>query len=78
MENVAPCLSTSGDCSGALFDRTKLAFTQICAVGFGDAGSLDGDVLTLLSEQAGGIYMQNPRPARRMISRSSLSWVMVS
>jgi len=60
MENVAPCLSNSGDCSGALLDRTKLAFTQLCAVGFGDAGSLDGDVLTLLCEQAGGIYMQNP------------------
>lgn len=59
MENVPPCLGGTY-CSGADFDYNKLGFAQVCAVGFGNAGSLDGDLLTLLAERQGGIYMQNP------------------
>jgi subtilisin-like proprotein convertase family protein len=59
MENVPPCLGGTY-CSGGDFDYNKLAFIQVCAVGFGNAGSLDGDLLTLLCERQGGIYMQNP------------------
>ncbi len=62
MENVPPCLGGT-DCAGPKFDYSKLGFAQVCAVGFGNAGSLDGDLLTLLAERQGGIYMQNPAAA---------------
>lgn len=39
---------------------TKLEFTQFVGVGFGSTGSLNGDLLTLLAERQGGIYLQNP------------------
>ena len=68
IENVPPCLQPAGasgstcgsQCFGAQFDYSKLEFTQLVAVGFGTAASLDGAKLTLLAERQGGIYMQNP------------------
>ncbi len=68
IENVPPCLQSAGpagatcggQCFGATLDATRLYDTQVCAVGFGDAGSLNGDLLTLFAERQGGIYMQNP------------------
>jgi len=68
MENQAPCLQPAGaagpgcgtQCFGPQLDYNKLEFTQAVAVGFGNAGSLNGDLLTLLAERQGGIYMQNP------------------
>jgi hypothetical protein len=68
IENVPPCLQPSGpsggtcggECFGAQFDYSKLEFTQLVAVGFGTAASLDGAKLTLLAERQGGIYVQNP------------------
>jgi hypothetical protein len=68
VENVPPCLQSAGppgatcgsQCFGAQLDYASLYDTQVCAVGFGDAGSLNGDLLTLFAERQGGIYMQNP------------------
>jgi hypothetical protein len=68
VENVPPCLqpagasgaSCSGSCFGPQIDYTHLFDAQVCAVGFGDAGSLNGDLLTVFAERQGGIYMQNP------------------
>ncbi len=68
IENVPPCLQPSGasgstcgsQCFGAQLDYSKLAFTQLAAVGFGTGASLDGAKLTLLAERQGGIYVQNP------------------
>jgi hypothetical protein len=65
---VAPCIQPSGasgatcgsQCFGAQIDYGKLQFTQIVAVGFGNAASLDGGKLTLLAERQSGIYVQNP------------------
>jgi hypothetical protein len=68
IENVPPCLKPSGaaggtcgsQCFGAGLDFNRLEFTQLVSVGFGNTGSLNGDLLTLLSERQGGVYMQNP------------------
>lgn len=68
IENTPPCLLTAGggsgscgsQCFGAQLDYDKLEFTQFVAVGFGESGSLNGELLTLLAERQGGIYMQNP------------------
>ena len=61
MENVAPCLKTGCQGgSGAEIDYSTLDVTQICAVGLGNSSSLNGNLLTLLAERQGGIYMQNP------------------
>ncbi len=68
VENLPPCLQSAkgagggcgGQCFGTQFDYNKLKFVQLCAVGFGDSGSLNGDLLSLLAERQGGIYTQNP------------------
>lgn len=68
VENIAPCLQPAGaaggscgsQCFGAAFDLPKLQFTQLVSVGFGNASSLNGPLLTLVAERQGGIYMQNP------------------
>lgn len=69
LENRAPCLRSSGGatascgsvCGGGQFDFDLLGpHTQLCAVGFGQAGSLNGNLLTLVAERQGGIYMQSP------------------
>ena len=68
IENVPPCLQPAGaaggtcgsQCFGAGLDFNRLEFTQLVSVGFGNTGSLNGDLLTLLSERQGGVYMQNP------------------
>ncbi|MGH9971650.1 MAG: thioredoxin domain-containing protein [Pyrinomonadaceae bacterium] len=68
IENVPPCLKPAGaaggtcgnQCFGAGLDFNSLEFTQLVSVGFGNTGSLNGDLLTLLSERQGGVYMQNP------------------
>ncbi|HSE64095.1 MAG TPA: vWA domain-containing protein [Thermoanaerobaculia bacterium] len=68
VENVSPCLQSAGatgpacsaSCFGSQIDYTHLFDAQVCAVGFGDAGSLNGDLLTIFAERQGGIYMQNP------------------
>lgn len=72
LENVPPCLqpasttpgATCGTvCNGAQITWENLEFTQLVAVGFGNAASLNADTLTLLAERQGGIYMQNPNGA---------------
>jgi von Willebrand factor type A domain len=68
VENVPHCIQPSGasgptcggQCFGAQIDYAKLHFTQLVAVGFGTAASLDGPKLALLAERQGGIYVQNP------------------
>ena len=68
VENVPPCLKPAGpagstcgsQCFGAGLDFNLLEFTQLVSVGFGNTGSLNGDLLTFLSERQGGVYMQNP------------------
>jgi len=68
VENVQPCLQSAGgsgstcgtQCFGASLDYDDLEFTQFVAVGFGNASALNGDLLTLLAERQGGIYVQNP------------------
>jgi hypothetical protein len=68
LENVPPCLnpagSSGGTCGGQCFGSPlafeKLQYTQVVSVGFGAAGSLNGPLLTLLSERQGGVYRQNP------------------
>jgi hypothetical protein len=71
VENIAPCLQPAGasggscgsQCFGLKFELEKLEFTQLVAVGFGGASSLNGDLLTLVAERQGGIYLQNPATA---------------
>jgi hypothetical protein len=68
VENIAPCLQPAGasggscgtQCFGTAFNLDKLEFTQVVAVGFGNASNLNGDLLTLVAERQGGIYLQNP------------------
>jgi hypothetical protein len=68
LENVPPCLNPSGasggtcgtQCFGSPVALEKLQYTQVVSVGFGTAGSLNGPLLTLLSERQSGVYMQNP------------------
>lgn len=59
-ENRAPCLEAgchSG--GGAEIDYTTLDLTQICSVGLGSPAAVNGDLLTILSERQGGIFMNN-------------------
>lgn len=71
VENVPPCLKPAGasggscgsQCFGPSLDFNRLEFTQLVSVGFGNTGSLNGDLLTFLSERQGGVYMQNPNTA---------------
>ncbi len=59
-ENRAPCLEAG--CQGAsstAIDYTTLSTTQLCAVGLGNAAAVNGDLLTLLAERQGGIYLNN-------------------
>jgi hypothetical protein len=70
LENREPCLNAAsanatpvcGDtCGGKKFDFSLLgANTQVCAIGFGQGQSVNGNLLTLLAERQGGIYMQSP------------------
>lgn len=69
VENRAPCLNPSGptptaacgnQCFGSALDYSKLETTQVVSVGFGSSGSLNGPLLTLVSERQGGVYLQNP------------------
>ncbi|HXU84047.1 MAG TPA: vWA domain-containing protein, partial [Polyangia bacterium] len=68
-ENRAPCLNSVGaatpncgsTCGGGQFDISKVGVhTQLCAIGFGQAGSLNGPLLTAVAERQGGIYIQSP------------------
>ena len=69
LENRPPCLNPAGptpggpcgtQCFGPQLDYNALEFTQFVGIGFGNSGSLNGDLLTLLAERQGGIYVQNP------------------
>ena len=72
LENRPPCIqredAAPGGCGGVCrstdpndqLDFSRLEYTQVASVGFGSSGSLNGDLLTLLAERQGGIYMQNP------------------
>ncbi len=68
IENVQPCLESAGasgptcgsQCFGSSVDYDEIDFTQFVGVGFGSGSSLNGDLLTLLAERQGGIYVQNP------------------
>jgi Mg-chelatase subunit ChlD len=66
VENKAPCLkdgvanSCGSSCGGSQLDFDNLEFTQLVAVGFGDSTYLNGDLLALVAEQQGGVYMHNP------------------
>lgn len=69
LENRPPCLQPDGptgggacgsQCFGPQLAFENLEFTQLVGVGFGSSGSLNGDLLTLLAERQGGIYVQNP------------------
>ena len=60
-ENTAPCLEPG--CQflgpGTVVDDTIFDVTQLCAVGLGNAASINGDLLTLLAEKQGGIYLND-------------------
>ncbi len=59
-ENVAPCLEAGCQGgAGAAIDYTKLDVTQACAVGLGNAASINGELLTIFTERQGGIYLNN-------------------
>jgi len=59
-ENTAPCLEAGCQSGGgAEIDYTTLDVTQLCAVGLGNAASINGELLTILAERQGGIYMNN-------------------
>ncbi len=59
-ENRAPCLEAGCQGGGgAEIDYTTLDVTQLCAVGLGNAASINGELLTLLAERQGGIYLNN-------------------
>lgn len=61
LENTAPCLEPGCDLFGpaTVVDDAIFDVTQLCAVGLGNAASINGDLLTLLAEQQGGIYLNN-------------------
>jgi hypothetical protein len=68
LENKPACLFSAGpgpgptcgtQCFGPELDYSKLGLTQLVSVGFGEASSLNGPLLTLLSERQGGVYLQN-------------------
>jgi hypothetical protein len=59
-ENVAPCLQAG--CQGGMgaeIDYNTLDVTQVCAVGLGNAASINGELLTIFAERQGGIYLNN-------------------
>jgi len=59
-ENRAPCLEAGCQGGGgAEIDYATLDVLQLCAVGLGNAASVNGDLLTILAERQGGIYMNN-------------------
>ncbi|MEM8933630.1 MAG: vWA domain-containing protein, partial [Acidobacteriota bacterium] len=59
-ENTAPCLEAGCDSGGGTeIDYATLDVTQLCAVGLGNAASINGELLTILAERQGGIYMNN-------------------
>ncbi len=69
LENRSPCLNSQGGetltcgatCGGGQFDYDLLGpHTELCAIGFGQAENVNGNLLTLLAERQGGIYMQSP------------------
>lgn len=60
LENVAPCLEAGCQGgAGAAIDYTTLDVAQACAVGLGNAASVNGDLLTIFTERQGGIYLNN-------------------
>ena len=59
-ENTAPCLEAGCQGGGgASIDYTTLDVSQVCAVGLGNAASINGELLTIFAERQGGIYMNN-------------------
>lgn len=60
-ENTSPCIEPG--CQffgpGVVVDQTILDVTQLCAVGLGNAAAVNGELLTLLAERQGGIYLNN-------------------
>ncbi len=59
-ENVAPCLEAGCQGGGgAAIDYAALDVTQACAVGLGNAASINGELLTIFTERQGGIYLNN-------------------
>lgn len=61
LENTSPCLEPGCTFFGpsTVVDQSILDVTQLCAVGLGNAASINGDLLTTLAEQQGGIYLNN-------------------
>ncbi len=68
LENRSPCLHSVqptatptcvSTCGGGALDLKRLDFTQLVAVGFGPEGSVNGDLLTLVAERQGGVYLLN-------------------
>ncbi|HEX2253321.1 MAG TPA: vWA domain-containing protein [Thermoanaerobaculia bacterium] len=61
LENTAPCLEAGCQWggTGAAIDYTTLDVTQLCAVGLGNAASINGELLTILAERQGGIYLND-------------------
>jgi outer membrane protein assembly factor BamB len=70
LENRQPCLnpaqptqtaSCGSTCGGQQFPFNELGeHSQLCALGFGQEGSLNQELLTLVAERQGGIYTQTP------------------
>ncbi len=59
-ENTAPCLMAGCQSGGgAEIDYTTLDVMQMCAVGLGNAASINGELLTMVAERQGGIYLNN-------------------
>lgn len=59
-ENRAPCLEAGCQAGGgAAIDYLTLDVLQLCAVGLGNAASVNGDLLTILAEKQGGIYLND-------------------
>ncbi len=61
LENTAPCLEAGcqwGNPGGEI-DYATLDLTQACAVGLGNAASINGELLTIFAERQGGIYLNN-------------------
>ena len=59
-ENTSPCLEPGcAGGGGTVIDYSKLDTAQLCAVGLGNAASINGDLLTILAERQGGIYMND-------------------
>lgn len=59
-ENRAPCLEAGCQAGGgAAIDYLTLDVAQLCAVGLGNAASINGELLTILAEKQGGIYLND-------------------